>query len=113
MIDENNTEQERKYLFNFLQENVKFFKDEKTLSLVKQVLDFSVNNVIMKTTATYERMSIQDIASKIPVNLFGFKAEKKSDLVPLTILQLIEMNSNNIISSKINDEKKTVVFSED
>jgi len=77
------------------------------------VLDFSVSNVIMKTTQTYERMSIQDIANKIPTNLFGFKAKQVSDLVPLTILQLTEMNSDKIISSKINYEKKTVVFSEE
>lgn len=113
MIEENNTEQEKQYLLNFLRDNVQFFQEEKTLSLVKQVLDFSVSNVIMKTTQTYERMSIQEIADKIPTNLFGFKADKKSDLVPLTILQLTEMNSDKIISSKINDEKKTVVFSEE
>jgi len=57
-------------------------------------------------------MSLQDIANKIPQNLF-YKAETLSDLVPLTINQLIKMNSDNIISSKINDEKKTVMFSEE
>jgi len=113
MIEENNTDQEKKFLFLFLNDSINFFREENTLSLVKQVLDFSINNVIKKTTQTYEHMSLQEIAKKIPTNLFGFKAETHDDLVPLTIIQLTKMNSDQIISSKINFEKKTVVFSEE
>jgi len=52
MIEENNTEPERKNLRKFLKENLKVFEQEETLSLVKQSLDYAMSNVIMKTTQT-------------------------------------------------------------